>query len=501
MNLADFEQVLVGNLYDMLVDDDINKGITLYGDVGSGKSTIALSVANRLIEGWTIFYIEGIDPNLSPYLTWHIGTKLFTKKKLNLGSEISFGISFQPTPFSLELGTSMSFTTTNYILTPNEEAIISNIQNGFTSVKWDIRNADFLSDDSQKKYDYIFGNPPYISYADLPAESRKYLRQNFSSCKKGKFDYSYAFVEKSYNVLSQGGQLVYLVPCYIIKNVYATDIRQMIKNDLRAVIEFQGKRIFRQALVTPTIIHVEKDSQLPALQHSIYGKDTVVSISKNLIGDKWTFGKQPSNPGTRLGDKYSVSSSIATLCNDAFVLKGGHMNDMHYVIGEYRIERSILRPAPSPKSYKIYDLEEYIIFPYYFDEGNILHRYSEEEMNIYFPGCINYLTSFREKLDARCADKSAAWYEYGRSQAIRPMNQRKIMISSIISAQTKAYLLDEECIPYSGIYIFPKGNASLDDLLNIINTAEFRAYTAEIGVSVSGTSKRITPHDIEEYRF
>ncbi|HIT34854.1 MAG TPA: N-6 DNA methylase [Candidatus Faecousia intestinigallinarum] len=64
------------------------------------------------------------------------------------------------------------------------------LQNGFTSVKWDIRNADFLSDDSQKKYDYIFGNPPYISYADLPAESRKYLRQNFSSCKKGKFDYS-----------------------------------------------------------------------------------------------------------------------------------------------------------------------------------------------------------------------------------------------------------------------------------------------------------------------
>lgn len=128
MNLAHFEQVLVDNLYDILVADDNNKGVTLYGDVGSGKSTIALSTANRLMEGWTIFYIEGIDPNLSPYLTWHIGTKLFSKKKLNLGSEISFGISFHPAPVSLELGSSMNITATNYVLTPNEEAIISNIK-------------------------------------------------------------------------------------------------------------------------------------------------------------------------------------------------------------------------------------------------------------------------------------------------------------------------------------------------------------------------------------
>lgn len=128
MNLADYQQDIVDNLYNSLITDDENKGLTLYGDIGSGKSTIALGVANQLMEGWTIFCIEGIDPNLSPYLTWHIGTKLYSKKKLNLGSEISFGISFQPAPVSLELGTSISISSTNYILTPSEEAIISNIR-------------------------------------------------------------------------------------------------------------------------------------------------------------------------------------------------------------------------------------------------------------------------------------------------------------------------------------------------------------------------------------
>ena len=128
MNLADFQQELVDDLYEILVANDENKGITIYGDIGSGKSTIALSIANQLMEGWTIFYIDGIDPNLSPYLTWHIGTKLYSKKKLNLGSEISFGISFQPAPVSLEFGASISATSTNYILTPSEEAIVSNMK-------------------------------------------------------------------------------------------------------------------------------------------------------------------------------------------------------------------------------------------------------------------------------------------------------------------------------------------------------------------------------------
>lgn len=128
MNLADFQQELVDDLYEILVADDENKGITVYGDIGSGKSTIALSIANQLMEGWTIFYIEGIAPNLSPYLTWHIGTKLYSKKKLNLGSEISFGISFLPAPVSLEFGASINAASTNYILTPSEEAIISNMK-------------------------------------------------------------------------------------------------------------------------------------------------------------------------------------------------------------------------------------------------------------------------------------------------------------------------------------------------------------------------------------
>lgn len=128
MSLSEFEQELVDDIYNIILADDKNKGITLYGDIGSGKSTIALNLANQLKEGWTVFYIEGIDFNLSPFLTWHIGTKLHSKRKLNLCGDISFGINFLPVPVSLEFGTSINTTSTNCILSPSEEAIISNIK-------------------------------------------------------------------------------------------------------------------------------------------------------------------------------------------------------------------------------------------------------------------------------------------------------------------------------------------------------------------------------------
>ena len=128
MNLADYQRELVDQIYNLLVNKDINRGITLYGDSGSGKSTIAHGVAEQLQEGWSVFYIEGISSELSPYLTWHIGTKLHSKQKLNLGSEVSFGISFLPVPISLEFKASSQMDKQSFVLTPSEEALVSGIK-------------------------------------------------------------------------------------------------------------------------------------------------------------------------------------------------------------------------------------------------------------------------------------------------------------------------------------------------------------------------------------
>ena len=155
MCLADYQKVIVDQIYNLLINDDCNRGITLCGDAGSGKSTIALGVVAQLQEGWSVFYIEGINPGLSPYLTWHIGTKLHSNQKLNLGGEISFGISFLPVPISLEFGAGLERSKQSFVLTSNEESLLSGIKKQAGTNKnilfiadnyelWDVPSKQFL---------------------------------------------------------------------------------------------------------------------------------------------------------------------------------------------------------------------------------------------------------------------------------------------------------------------------------------------------------------------
>ena len=74
------------------------------------------------------------------------------------------------------------------------------------NVNWSFVCADALQWTAELKFDFIIGNPPYISYHDIDEANRNYIRQNFSTCKKGKFDYCYAFLEKGADLLAPDGK-------------------------------------------------------------------------------------------------------------------------------------------------------------------------------------------------------------------------------------------------------------------------------------------------------
>lgn len=153
MNLVDYQRDSVQQIYEFLMEKSGDAYINLYGNHGSGKSTIALGITETLLEGWQVFYIDGVDTNLSPYLTWHIGTKLFSKRKLNFSGSISFGVE----KFFLST-VDVAFPKIdkiNYILNSNEEALWESIKKqagGTTNILfiadnyelWDIPSAQFL---------------------------------------------------------------------------------------------------------------------------------------------------------------------------------------------------------------------------------------------------------------------------------------------------------------------------------------------------------------------
>ncbi|MBE6817915.1 MAG: SAM-dependent methyltransferase [Ruminococcaceae bacterium] len=371
--------------------------------------------------------------------------------------------------------------------------------NGIENVNWNIYCKDYLTTDNSRQYSFIIGNPPYVSYLDLPKSIRSFIKSNYQTCAKGKFDYYYAFIEKAYNQLLPHGKMVYIIPSNLFKNVFAKEVRSLVLNDLVAILDFPVEKVFSKVLVSPAIISVEKDSSTGQFKYNNKNKTKV--IQKNRHNDKWLFDSSKTTSSNKISDYFKVSSSIATLYNKAYILKDLIINDDYYTDKNgNRFEKEIIKKAASPKNYKSKKHNEYIIFPYYYQNGKLLH-YDENEFEEKFPFAYAYLLNYKEKLNNRDSDTSSLWFEYGRSQAIQHMNQRKIMISSVISNCTEGYLLEDDIIPYSGLYIISKGNEPLENLVDILNSDNFKKHILNVGVCVSGNSRRITPKDIEEYKY
>ena len=123
----------------------------------------------------------------------------YIKNGKNIGKsleEISIGLSENIYGFEID-----SFQYNSCI--KNLNALI--VLYGLPKVKWKIYNQDFLKYDLNEKFDYVIGNSPYITYKEIPDSDREFIKMNFISCKKGKFDYCYSFIEKSFNLLSSSG--------------------------------------------------------------------------------------------------------------------------------------------------------------------------------------------------------------------------------------------------------------------------------------------------------
>lgn len=91
-------------------------------------------------------------------------------------------------------------------------------QFGIVNISWNIFEGDFLKANIVNSFDFVIGNPPYITYKELELEERKFVKTMFETCKTGKFDYCYAFIEASLKSLKTTGKLGYLIPGNIFKN-------------------------------------------------------------------------------------------------------------------------------------------------------------------------------------------------------------------------------------------------------------------------------------------
>lgn len=379
---------------------------------------------------------------------------------------------------------------------------------GLDGVNWSILNVDILKEEFAFKFDYIIGNPPYISYKDLDEETRIFVRDNYEVCRQGKFDYCYAFIEASLKLLNENGKLSYLIPSSIFKNVFAHNLRGYLLPFLNQIYDYQTIKLFN-VLTSSAIIVCDKGNVVEQIDYINLDKRVSYKINKADLINKWEFvDKKKSIQGkiARFGDYFNASITIATLLNEAFVLKDHkdirefEENGQKYIqTNTFILERDLLKTAVSPRSLS-YNKKEFIIFPYLYNQSSLV-RYTEEEFQKKFPFGIRYLQSFFNKLQNRASDKSVKWFEYGRTQALAHLNQEKLLISTVVTKHVKVYNISEHDIPYSGIYITRKAEIGLDFAKQVLESNDFFEYANSIGINASGSSLRITAKDINNFLF
>lgn len=378
------------------------------------------------------------------------------------------------------------------------------LEYGIKDVRWNIKCYDTLTMlEAEEEYDFVVGNPPYISYRMLDVPTRSLLRKNYLSCKVGAFDYCYAFIEHAIKSLKPGGKMVYLIPSSIFKNVHGNELRRIMIEHLVEVHDYTSQKLFGKILTSSALISVIKGNPSNHIVYKNLAKNTDYKIPKVQLGGKWAFASKYDKDvkKVRFGDYFTTSIVIATLLNSAYVVSSYKDQGDYIVVGdEQYIEKGITREAVSPQGLRN-KKQERIIFPYCYSDNGELIRYSEEEFTSNYPLAAKYLATFREKLDRRDADKQAAWFEYGRSQALRRINTDKLLVSTVVTGIVNVYRLNTECVPYAGIIITSNGSVSLDIAQRVMRSSDFVSYVQEIGTYANGHSIRITPNDIANFCF
>lgn len=378
------------------------------------------------------------------------------------------------------------------------------MKNGIKNIQWNITNEDYLRKKDSNKYQYILGNPPYITYKEMEKRDQIFLKETYSSCKKGKFDYCYAFIEKSIDSLDTNGKMAYLIPSSIFKTVFGENLRTVIKPYVESILDFTQEKKFSNVLVKSAIMILNKNNKKKVLHYVDVTLDKNIDLQVSSLGNKWLFNNEVGTGEKKFGDYFKVSHAVATLFNDAYVLKDGSYkeNNNYIECNNHEIEKNVIRRTATPRSLRYGKIEK-IIFPYSY-ENNQLRRYSEEEFIKLFPGASEYLQDFKEQLDDRKSESNSKWFEYGRSQAIASLDREKLLISTVVTTEVYVYHLNRECIPYAGLYIIPRDNndqLSLDDAIDILKNRNFIQYVLDVGIHINGNSLRITCKDVEEYQF
>ncbi len=129
---------------------------------------------------------------------------------------------------------------------------------GDKAFKWESRFKDIMSEGG---FDIIIGNPPYVRMNRIPANLRKYYKNNFDTAPQ-RFDLFSIFLEKSINLLKNKGKLGLILPDNLLTNDHFDILRKFILDTCVIEKVFRiGSGAFKDATVSTVVIILRKEEK------------------------------------------------------------------------------------------------------------------------------------------------------------------------------------------------------------------------------------------------
>jgi len=313
-------------------------------------------------------------------------------------------------------------------------------------------------------FDYIIGNPPYVSITQLPTGEREELRRRFFSA-EGRFDLYLLFFEKALRLLKPQGRLVFITPEKFLYVNTARSLRCILGNYCVREIEFISEETFGDLVTYPTVTTIDSSSDIEittrirtrngSQRNVIFPRDG--SSLQPLVNDYQDHGH--TNETTLSDVCLRISCGIATGADAVFVHKTRNLQPdlVHYSYPTIS-GRDLSPSRPEMRS------DHSMLIPYD-PMGKLLPL---DELG----ALSNYLSApaIRRRLEARTCAERKPWYAFHDSVPL-PQILRPKLICKDITAKPHFWIDHEGAIVprHSAYYIVPLDASQITSLCDFLN--------------------------------
>ncbi|NTW72506.1 MAG: N-6 DNA methylase [Eubacteriaceae bacterium] len=373
-----------------------------------------------------------------------------------------------------------------------------------------------------ESFDLVAGNPPYIGHKQLGREYFIDLKEKYGSVFYDKADISYCFFVKAFELLKDGGQLIFITSRYFLEAHNAKGLRRFLmeKYVLNSIIDYNGLRIIPGARVDLAIIEASKtesgskkdymnvhryiggrmnknhfDQSARIYDQTLFNIFTTSQESLNhevwVLKDQTTSSiihKLETAVVTPLEGIWDCYQGIITGLDKAFVIKREE-KDSYEQFAVNWIKNS------NVKSFRITESSKYLIFA---DKIQEIKDY---------PCLEKRLEGFRERLENRreCKNGSKKWFhlQWGRKETL--FKEPKIIFP--YKASGNRFALDTSGKFFSAdIYGFAlKKNLfnemSLEGLTCLLNSELYEFYFKAIGKKLGNDMYEYYPNTVGKLKI